>query len=528
MNPSFIQARLLILILATGFCLTGGPAVLSIAIPSPERIPSTNSHPELAPAGDIQATTVIDFGADPTGIRDSTIAFQAAIDSLSSPRIPRGIYSVAGNIHFNGPRYNGKRFIGEGVDTSIIQYIGEDYLFKYNDNDSLANTVRRGGICGVSIRGNKRALGAIQIQASSELIFDNIYIQDFSNPKAKVVMTTSKSDSAWGLTFRNVTIKNCPQVHALWWMSQFTWMLLDHCYANGGSQPGGTNAATFGMVVGPGSAITMISPAIEGCVYGLVFSTGIGTGPLGAANIINANIESCKFHVDINHAIAPSDEYVYGVTIDGAVIGGPHCPTGELLIQVGKARNTYLRGCNLFSPNQAPSPLLTILPLAEDTRIETVWFSGHGGHSPLKDQGNRTKMTQLQTGYIPIWSSTGSSPALGNGILSGEYSLEGLLCTVNLTWIAGTTTQFGTGEYRFSLPFVANPANRSIGQAILHDVQSNRFYPGIVMVDAHSNTIKVVVGSGGGLMDSKNPIIQQATHRLDLTITYPIYRANSN
>lgn len=55
--------------------------------------------------------------------------------------------------------------------------------------------------------------------------------------------------------------------------------------------------------------------------------------------------------------------------------------------------------------------------------------------------------------YTPTWGSSGTAPAIGNGILEGQY----LFIAAKLVWVtihfkAGSTSTFGTGFYNFSLP----------------------------------------------------------------------------
>lgn len=56
------------------------------------------------------------------------------------------------------------------------------------------------------------------------------------------------------------------------------------------------------------------------------------------------------------------------------------------------------------------------------------------------------------TAFTPAWTSTGTAPAIGNGVLSGRYSKIGKTVTLAFNFTAGTTTTFGTGTYRWSFP----------------------------------------------------------------------------
>lgn len=93
--------------------------------------------------------------------------------------------------------------------------------------------------------------------------------------------------------------------------------------------------------------------------------------------------------------------------------------------------------------------------------------------------GNRVTGAQLQalvtqidsltapgwTTYTPVWTSSGTAPAIGNGILTGTYRMvaNSDFVIVNGEWQAGSTTTFGTGLYSFSVPFTAVISANSAG-----------------------------------------------------------------
>jgi hypothetical protein len=66
--------------------------------------------------------------------------------------------------------------------------------------------------------------------------------------------------------------------------------------------------------------------------------------------------------------------------------------------------------------------------------------------------------------YTPTWASTGTQPAIGNGVLTGTYGRIGKLVVFNFICSMGSTTTFGTGDYSFALPVTADAA--AVGVAI--------------------------------------------------------------
>jgi hypothetical protein len=54
--------------------------------------------------------------------------------------------------------------------------------------------------------------------------------------------------------------------------------------------------------------------------------------------------------------------------------------------------------------------------------------------------------------YTPTWTTSGTAPAIGNGTITGRYYTINGLTTVSITVLMGSTTTYGTGDFRFSTP----------------------------------------------------------------------------
>lgn len=59
--------------------------------------------------------------------------------------------------------------------------------------------------------------------------------------------------------------------------------------------------------------------------------------------------------------------------------------------------------------------------------------------------------------YNPVWSSSGTSPNIGNGTIKGKYIKVGKLVVAWVSQVNGSSTTYGTGQYGWSLP--TTPAN---------------------------------------------------------------------
>lgn len=59
------------------------------------------------------------------------------------------------------------------------------------------------------------------------------------------------------------------------------------------------------------------------------------------------------------------------------------------------------------------------------------------------------------TTYTPTWTAPTTNPAIGNGVLTGGWTKHGKTITVRVSMKPGSTTTYGSGEWRFALPETA-------------------------------------------------------------------------
>lgn len=127
------------------------------------------------------------------------------------------------------------------------------------------------------------------------------------------------------------------------------------------------------------------------------------------------------------------------------------------------------------------------------------------------------------TSYTPTWTTSGAAPTLGNGTLTGRYSVIGKMVTirVNLTW-GSTTSSPANVLWFFSTPsglsVSANPP-ASIGSALILDA-GNRFFTGACR--AVGGSIVVYAGSLDAELSKTNPMTWANNDFVSLTYTYEI------
>lgn len=87
------------------------------------------------------------------------------------------------------------------------------------------------------------------------------------------------------------------------------------------------------------------------------------------------------------------------------------------------------------------------------------------------------------TAYTPIWAASGSAASIGNGSLAGSCVQIGQVVLVSIELLAGSTTNFGSGTYIFSLPkFIptsALVAGAFGGSWTMYDLSATAIYGGI-------------------------------------------------
>ena len=124
--------------------------------------------------------------------------------------------------------------------------------------------------------------------------------------------------------------------------------------------------------------------------------------------------------------------------------------------------------------------------------------------------------------FTPTWTSSGTQPAIGNGTLTGRYFRVQKLVFVQVLWIAGSTTTFGTGDYRFALPATARTGlfgymSQGIGR--LFDQSSGTlYYCHAAFKDGATTYINPYIGNGA--VSATSPFTFANLDEIQLTFWY--------
>lgn len=120
--------------------------------------------------------------------------------------------------------------------------------------------------------------------------------------------------------------------------------------------------------------------------------------------------------------------------------------------------------------------------------------------------------------YTPAWTASGTAPAVGNGTIAGRYLQIGKLVHVKIRLTAGSTSTFGTGDWRFSLPVTAATEDAG-GTTTYFDSSASAVYHGLAryngsLLRGYTNASPAV------LVDATNPFTWATSDFIELDLVY--------
>lgn len=119
--------------------------------------------------------------------------------------------------------------------------------------------------------------------------------------------------------------------------------------------------------------------------------------------------------------------------------------------------------------------------------------------------------------YTPVWTAVTTNPVLGNGTLIGKYIRTGRKVTVIINLQPGTTTTFGSGGWRFSLPF---RIQRGVGLAHALDAGTARYAATLLSATATTILLWQADLATGTEFAAATPFTWTSGDILDIEYTY--------
>jgi len=132
--------------------------------------------------------------------------------------------------------------------------------------------------------------------------------------------------------------------------------------------------------------------------------------------------------------------------------------------------------------------------------------NGYVTEADLAAQGYLTQShldNMTWTSWTPNWGASSANPSIGNGSLVGRYFRIGKFIMVHISMNMGSTTNFGAGQYSWSVPFP--PATSSTasgaytyaaGAAVLNDAGTGQYMAVAYLFELSANNYRIRVLSG--------------------------------
>lgn len=154
-----------------------------------------------------EAANILDYGADPTGVEDSTTAIQAALDDSSAIVIPIGNFKITSTLNMN----TGNFIFGMGRDSIITSTYDGGAIAGKGVTPSSGTNVRRysgGGSNFTLIGPTPSASGsiALDMRGCSSFKWTNLTIQQFQNAVSQGDNYSTYYNEYYGVMISDVTI----------------------------------------------------------------------------------------------------------------------------------------------------------------------------------------------------------------------------------------------------------------------------------------------------------------------------------
>lgn len=409
---------------------------------------------------------VLDFGADPTGVADSTSAIQAAIDSgAATVFIPKGEY-LCSTISISGKRGlkiygepNGSNFVSRGTILKASGVVAK-FFDIYATRDSVFQDLM--------LHGNDVAATVVSIttlnatNSSTNLEFDRVIIRSGTAVGLAIGDGTVNQTSEISFNQCSILLSPIEVYHQGDNTTDITWKNSNIGYTNSTTAykiAGGGAVQFFGCnfltanggesilvysAVGtniPGNVVVPRSVDLFGCLTetpGFFISTEDSPSSInGYPNVTQISLHGCRVYKPNNAAcLRARTDFPVHYVISGMTFDGPSAST-LVGLATPSVQVADLYGCTYMQAQTQPTPSGSI----------RIW-------------------NPTPTSYTSNWTATLADPTLGDGAITAHYRLEGSQCVVTIKLAYGSTSTVGTGTWKFSLPFEAKSGINAVGSAV--------------------------------------------------------------
>jgi hypothetical protein len=131
--------------------------------------------------------------------------------------------------------------------------------------------------------------------------------------------------------------------------------------------------------------------------------------------------------------------------------------------------------------------------------------------------------------YTPVWSAATTAPAIGNGTITGRYTIVGKMVTAYIFVQFGSTTTYGSGDWNFSVPFAAaniGNSNHFWPGSAVGENPAGAWYPSTGMLLSNSSTVYVITPSSTGATSARwaaaSPLTWASGMFINIVMTYEL------
>jgi hypothetical protein len=202
-------------------------------------------------------------------------------------------------------------------------------------------------------------------------------------------------------------------------------------------------------------------------------------------------------------------ELAYTADTRAALVVGSRVGVNETAMTVNGAGNT-ITGCDV-------APALTIASGATNCIVGPNVYNT----SPYVTDSSANGLNEVYVrsqAYTPTLTSGGTAPSLGDGTLTGFWSRQGRVVTFTALLTVGSTTSFGTGDIRISVP-IASVQSVQVGTAYATDGGTNYVLAAVL---AASNTYVNFRINAGGSASVTIPFTWATGDTLRVTMSYSV------
>ena len=411
-----------------------------------------------------ESVSVKDFGAVGDGTTDDTVAIQTALTASQGVYFPKGTYKITAQL----TTQSGQFIHGDGYYASVLDKRFNGDLIVFAAGVTIQNMALIGN--GATYTGRGIVLNAVTplVRVSKCRIVDFAsYSIEFAQPDAGSLFVmdgceinrTTLSDPAIKLP---VDVGAAPRIFA-------------------------NSVTSGGNLIDCGTADNVL---ISNChIRTMTFAnakkvvvTGVRMGSLG-----------------LPLTVSGLDNLMVGCAIAGPIV-------------IDGAAQSIVVADNVVAGG------ITVNSGAKQITVKNNQCTG----AIVDNSGQRGNNIDIPfTAYTPTWTTSGTAPSLGNGTLLGHYTRVGNLVTVNIEFLAGSTTTFGTGQFRVSLPFTSAPLIQQVGSARFDDT-GTAYYAGIGVVQENRAYAVMYANATSSEVGATVPFTWTAGDSFVMEVTYSI------